>query len=158
MMMIQKVFIILDPKGDISIGSCWTGLLWSGQFHDFHLDRKANLELVFLMSNQVKGLILSLQDIQKLERILFQYPKYPECIIFDLFVLNSQENGCRLYFVIHFWRGWSWWEFLHYMMIWTYFNLGEYGRTYEHARFLYHECRRIIILSLNLIYKSCESW
>ena len=84
-MVTRRVFIALDPNGDIPIHSDQAGRLLSGRFHDLHLHGKAHLELDFLVGNQVKGLILPLEDTKKLDQVTFQHPKYAECVIFDLF-------------------------------------------------------------------------
>jgi hypothetical protein len=78
----------------ITTGTRVYGRSQLGRFHDFHLHGKAHLELDFLVGNQVKGLILPLRDIQKLESVLFQHPKYPGCVLFDLFAGDEFAQPC----------------------------------------------------------------
>lgn len=84
----RKAFIHFDKMGDISRETDTAGTWRECCFHSYSFNGwNKTLEMQFTVDNQIKGVILPINDIKNFNKsgICFQHPIHPDCVLFNPF-------------------------------------------------------------------------
>jgi hypothetical protein len=88
----RTAYIFFNEEGDIGGNLDAPGIWRHSRFHGYGINNDdKTLELQFKVDNQIKGLVLQIDEIEKFDdfRIYFQHPTHPDCILFSPFSLRE---------------------------------------------------------------------